>query len=113
MWPWDAIVKSLSLTVEETHMSALLVERSFIDLRNQVTVNGICPLPASDIKFMVADKCKSKVWTATGLTFALWYVSHDFLCIGQQTMPQKASNKPMLADVFCKGCTYEGAPEGV
>jgi hypothetical protein len=74
VWPWDAIVKSLSLTVEERHMATLLVERSFVDLRNQVTVNGICPLPSSDIKIMVSDKCKSKVWTATNLTFALWYV---------------------------------------
>ncbi|KAJ4773111.1 Type I inositol polyphosphate 5-phosphatase 12 [Rhynchospora pubera] len=72
VWPWDAIVKSLSLTVEERHMAALLVERSFVDLRNQVTVNGVCPLPASAIKIIVADKCRSKVWTSTSLTFALW-----------------------------------------
>jgi hypothetical protein len=53
-------------------MAALLVERSYIDLRNQVTVNGVCPLPGSDIKHMVADCSRSKVWTVTSLTFALW-----------------------------------------
>ncbi|KAJ4805284.1 Endonuclease/exonuclease/phosphatase family protein [Rhynchospora pubera] len=71
-WPWDAIQKSLSLSTEEKHMAALLVERSYVDLKNQVTVNGVCPLPASDVKHMVADYSRSKVWTATSLTFAVW-----------------------------------------
>ncbi|OAY64271.1 Type I inositol polyphosphate 5-phosphatase 13, partial [Ananas comosus] len=71
-WPWDAIEKSLSLTIEERHMAALLVERSYVDLRSQVTVGGVCSLPASDIKYMVADNSRSKVWSASSLTFALW-----------------------------------------
>nr|CAD1839140.1 unnamed protein product [Ananas comosus var. bracteatus] len=71
-WPWDAIEKSLSLTMEERHMAALLVERSYVDLRSQVTVGGVCSLPASDIKYMVADNSRSKVWSASSLTFALW-----------------------------------------
>ncbi|XP_064965952.1 type I inositol polyphosphate 5-phosphatase 13-like [Musa acuminata AAA Group] len=71
-WPWDAIGKALSLSAEERHMAALLVERSYIDLRSQVTVGGVCNLPAVDVKHMASDNCKSKVWSAGSLTFALW-----------------------------------------
>ncbi|KAJ6734033.1 INOSITOL 5-PHOSPHATASE [Salix koriyanagi] len=35
IWQWDAIEKSLSLSSEEKHMAALLVERACIDLRSQ------------------------------------------------------------------------------
>ncbi|RWV94345.1 hypothetical protein GW17_00043124 [Ensete ventricosum] len=70
-WPWDAIEKALSLSVEERHMAALLVERSYIDLRSQVTVGGVCNLPAVDVKYMASDNCRSKVWSAGTLTFAL------------------------------------------
>ncbi|CAL9095940.1 unnamed protein product [Musa textilis] len=71
-WPWDAIEKALSLSVEERHMAALLVERSYIDLRSQVTVGGVCNLPAVDVKYMASDNCRAKVWSAGSLTFALW-----------------------------------------
>ncbi|XP_020583043.1 type II inositol polyphosphate 5-phosphatase 15-like isoform X2 [Phalaenopsis equestris] len=71
-WPWESISKSLSLTVEERHMATLLVERSYIDLRSQATVNGVCTLPAADIKFLLSDNSKSKVWSAGSNTFALW-----------------------------------------
>lgn len=59
-------------------MAALLVERSYVDLRSQVTVGGVCSLPASDIKYMVADNSRSKVWSASSLTFALWYAFLNF-----------------------------------
>ena len=79
IWPWDSIEKSLSLTAEEKHMAALLVERSSVDLRSQVTVNGVCNISASDIKVMLSDHCKGRVWCATNLSFSLWYVSYLFL----------------------------------
>ncbi|WOL16129.1 type I inositol polyphosphate 5-phosphatase 13-like [Canna indica] len=72
VWPCEAIVKALSLTMEERHMAALLVERSHVDLRSKVTVNGICNLPATDVRYMASDNCRSKVWTAGSLSFALW-----------------------------------------
>ncbi|KAJ6289560.1 hypothetical protein OIU76_025390 [Salix suchowensis] len=50
IWQWDAIEKSLSLSSEEKHMAALLVERACIDLRSQVTVNGACSISSSDVK---------------------------------------------------------------
>ncbi|KAG8057273.1 hypothetical protein GUJ93_ZPchr0002g23152 [Zizania palustris] len=71
-WPYDAIAKSLSLSPEERHMAALLVERSYIDLRNHCTVGNVCSLPASDVKHMLADHSRAKVWTVTSMTFALW-----------------------------------------
>nr|CAB3453856.1 unnamed protein product [Digitaria exilis] len=71
-WPYDAIAKSLSLSPEERHMAALLVERAYIDLRNHCTVGNVCSLPASDVKHMLADHSRSKVWTVTSMTFALW-----------------------------------------
>ena len=72
-WPYDAIAKSLSLSPEERHMAALLVERAYIDLRNHCTVGNVCSLPASDVKYMLADHSRAKVWTVTSMTFALWY----------------------------------------
>lgn len=75
IWPWESIEKGFSLTMEERHMAALLVERSFIDLRSQVTVNGVCNILASDVKYLISDNCRGKVWSAGYQSFALWYVS--------------------------------------
>ncbi|KAM7266266.1 hypothetical protein ACFE04_004163 [Oxalis oulophora] len=72
IWPWESIEKSLSLSPEEKHMAALLVERSFIDLRNQVTVNGACRISSSDIKCLISDHVRAKVWCAQPLSFSLW-----------------------------------------
>ncbi|XP_020245468.1 type I inositol polyphosphate 5-phosphatase 12-like [Asparagus officinalis] len=71
-WSWENIEKSLSLTIEERHMAALLIERSFIDLRNLVTVEGVCPLPSVNVKYMLSDNSKSKVWSGGSQSFALW-----------------------------------------
>ncbi|KAK1318888.1 Type I inositol 1,4,5-trisphosphate 5-phosphatase 12 [Acorus calamus] len=71
-WPWEAIDKSLSLTAEERHIAALLVERSYVDLRSQVTVGGVCSLPASDVKYLLSDNSRGKVWSGGYLSFALW-----------------------------------------
>lgn len=73
IWPWDSIEKSLSLSAEEKHMAALLVERSNVDLRSQVTVNGVCNISSSDIKAMLSDHARGRVWCATSLSFSLWY----------------------------------------
>lgn len=75
IWPWESIGKGFSLMMEEMPMAALLVERSFIDLRSQVTVNGVCNVLASDVKYMISDHCRGRVWTAGYQSFALWYVS--------------------------------------
>ncbi|KAG8654442.1 hypothetical protein MANES_05G136647v8 [Manihot esculenta] len=72
IWPWESIEKSLSLSTEEKHMAALLVERSHIDLRSQVTVNGNCSLSSSDVKCLLYDKVKAKVWCAQSLSFSIW-----------------------------------------
>ncbi|EEF33287.1 hypothetical protein RCOM_1268850 [Ricinus communis] len=74
IWPWETIEKSLSLSPEEKHMAALLVERSHIDLRSQVTVNGACSISSSDIKCLLSDKVRAKVWCAQSFFFSLWYV---------------------------------------
>ncbi|CAA6654072.1 unnamed protein product [Spirodela intermedia] len=71
-WPWEAVEKSLSLPTEERHMAALLLERSYIDLRSNVTVGGVCALPASDVKYLLSDNLRSKVWSGGYLSFALW-----------------------------------------
>ncbi|KAK3035405.1 hypothetical protein RJ639_032933 [Escallonia herrerae] len=72
VWPWEAIEKSLSLSPEERHMAALLVERSFVDLRSQVTVNGVCNISSSDVKCFISDNVRAKVWAAGSLSFSLW-----------------------------------------
>ncbi|KAF6150721.1 hypothetical protein GIB67_020804 [Kingdonia uniflora] len=72
VWPWESIEKSFSLPTEERHMASLLVERSYIDLRIQVTVNGVCPLPITDVKYLLSDNSRAKVWSSGYLSFALW-----------------------------------------
>lgn len=75
IWPWEAIEKSLSLTIAERHMAALLVERSYIDLRSQAALNGVgsCNnMFTSDVKFMISDYCRAKVWSAGYMSFAMW-----------------------------------------
>lgn len=75
IWPWETIEKSLSLSPEEKHMAALLVERSFIDLKSQVTVNGVCSISSSDVKCLLADNVRGKVWAVGALSFSKWFVS--------------------------------------
>ncbi|XP_056172686.1 type I inositol polyphosphate 5-phosphatase 12-like isoform X1 [Syzygium oleosum] len=72
IWPWETIEKSLSLSPEEKHMAALLVERSFIDLKSQVTVNGVCSISSSDVKCLLADNVRGKVWAVGALSFSKW-----------------------------------------
>nr|DAD32640.1 TPA_asm: hypothetical protein HUJ06_011491 [Nelumbo nucifera] len=72
IWTWESIEKAFSLTAEERHMAAFLVERSYIDLRTQVTVNGVCSIPATDVKYLLSDNSRGKVWSAGYQSFALW-----------------------------------------
>lgn len=81
MWPWESVEKSLSLSPEERHMAALLVERSFIDLRSQVTVNGVCNISSSDVKVLLSDNVRAKMWASTSLSFSLWYVFISILLV--------------------------------
>ncbi|KAK3123911.1 hypothetical protein QOZ80_8AG0637880 [Eleusine coracana subsp. coracana] len=71
-WPWDAIARSLSLTQEGKHIAALMVERAYVDLRNHAAVGNMFSLPTADVKYMLADHCRAKVWSLTSMTFAIW-----------------------------------------
>ncbi|KAK6774042.1 hypothetical protein RDI58_029281 [Solanum bulbocastanum] len=57
---------------EEKHMAALLVERSIVDLKSQVTVNGVCNISSSDVKYLLSDHVRAKVWAAGSASFSLW-----------------------------------------
>ncbi|KAL7145675.1 hypothetical protein ABFS83_07G102600 [Erythranthe nasuta] len=72
LWPWESIEKSLSLSPEERRMSALLVERSVVDLRAQVTVNGVCNISSSDVKYLLSDHVRAKIWAVGSQSFSLW-----------------------------------------
>ncbi|KAG6390743.1 hypothetical protein SASPL_148488 [Salvia splendens] len=72
IWPWEGLEKSLGLTQEERRMAAVLIERSVIDLRAQVTINGVCNMPSSDVKYLLSDNVRAKVWAAATQTFSLW-----------------------------------------
>ncbi|KAH0883329.1 hypothetical protein HID58_059425 [Brassica napus] len=72
IWTFDSLEKSLVLKAEEKHMAALLVERSGIDLRSQVTVNGTCSISSSDVKFLLVDTVRAKVWAVQHLSFSMW-----------------------------------------
>ncbi|XP_023900245.1 type II inositol polyphosphate 5-phosphatase 15 isoform X2 [Quercus suber] len=72
IWPWEAIEKSLSVMNEERPIAVHLVERSYIDLRSQLTANGFNNILTSDVKYLLSDNSKAKVWSAGYLSFALW-----------------------------------------
>ncbi|KAG6388382.1 hypothetical protein SASPL_149807 [Salvia splendens] len=72
IWPWEGLEKSLGLTQEERRMASVLVERSVIDLRALLTVNGVCNMPSSDVKYLLSDNVRAKVWAAASQTFSLW-----------------------------------------
>ncbi|PIA26660.1 hypothetical protein AQUCO_09100073v1, partial [Aquilegia coerulea] len=72
VWPWEKMEKCFSLKAEEKHMASLLLERSYIDLRTQVTVNGACALSHADVHYMLVDNSRGKVWSAGYQSFALW-----------------------------------------
>ncbi|KAL1807899.1 hypothetical protein ACET3Z_024889 [Daucus carota] len=72
VWPWEAIDKSLSLKMEERHMASLLVERSGINLRSKVTLNGVCNLSSQDVKILLCDKVVAKVWAFGTSSISLW-----------------------------------------
>lgn len=80
IWPWETIENSLSLTTEERPMAALLVERSFIDPRGQVAVNGFGNILTSDVRYLLSDISGAKVWSAGYLSFALWYILTSLFC---------------------------------
>ena len=73
IWPSEAIEISLSSTTEERPMAAILVERSFVDPRSQVAINGYSNTLNSDVKHLLSDNTRGKVWSAGYLSFALWY----------------------------------------
>lgn len=60
-------------------MAALLVERSSVDLRNQVTVNGVCSISSTDVKCLLSDNVRAKMWAAGSFSFSLWYVATSSL----------------------------------
>lgn len=73
IWPWEAIEKSLALTIGERHTASSFVERSYIDLRSQVSQNGVCSnIFTLDVKYMLSDHSGAKVWTASYQSLALW-----------------------------------------
>ncbi|KAF7805291.1 type II inositol polyphosphate 5-phosphatase 15-like [Senna tora] len=72
VWPWEALEKSISLTKEERHTAALSVERSYVDLRSQLSTNGFSNMLSSDVKYLVSDYSRAKVWSAGYFSFALW-----------------------------------------
>nr|XP_043632597.1 type II inositol polyphosphate 5-phosphatase 15 isoform X2 [Erigeron canadensis] len=73
VWPWESLEKAYMLTKEEKHMSSLVIERSYIDLKNQVTTKGIsCSVLTADVKYLLSDHSGAKVWSAGPLSFALW-----------------------------------------
>lgn len=74
VWYEEGIEKSLSLQREEKRKTSFLVERSFIDLRAMVSDGGACPC-LRDVKLLLSDNSRSKVWSAGYLSLALWYTS--------------------------------------
>ncbi|CAL0299971.1 unnamed protein product [Lupinus luteus] len=72
IWPWESIEKSIHLTKEERHTAVISVERSYVDLRSQLSTNGFNNMLTSDIKYLASDNSRAKVWSAGYFFFALW-----------------------------------------
>ncbi|XP_076946966.1 type II inositol polyphosphate 5-phosphatase 15-like isoform X2 [Bidens hawaiensis] len=73
VWPWEALEKVCVLTREERHLASVIVGKSYIDLKNQVTANGIsCSILSADVRYLLSDRSGAKVWSAGTLSFALW-----------------------------------------
>ncbi|KAI3793604.1 hypothetical protein L1987_36224 [Smallanthus sonchifolius] len=73
VWPWEALEKAHLLPREEKHKAPSVVAKSYIDLKNQVTANGIsCSILSADVKYLLSDHSGAKVWSAGPLSFALW-----------------------------------------
>ncbi|KAG4983597.1 hypothetical protein GLYMA_10G171700v4 [Glycine max] len=72
IWPWEAVEKSIHLTKEERHSAVIFVERSYVDLRSQLSTNGFSNMLTSDVKYLVSDNLRAKVWSAGYFSFALW-----------------------------------------
>lgn len=54
-------------------MASLVIERAYIDLKNQVTTNGIsCSILSADVKYLLSDHSGAKIWSVGPLSFALW-----------------------------------------
>lgn len=71
VWSWEAIENALSMTEGESHMATLSVERSYIDLRTQVSVSFSNTF-TWDVKYLLSDDSNAKVWSGSDLSFALW-----------------------------------------
>ncbi|KAJ1409289.1 WD40/YVTN repeat-like-containing domain superfamily [Sesbania bispinosa] len=72
IWPWEAVEKSIHLKMEERPTAAIFVERSYVDLRSQFSTNGFNNMLTSDVKYLVSDNSKAKVWSAGYFSYALW-----------------------------------------
>lgn len=73
VWPWETLEKAHSFTTEEKHKAPVAVERSYIDLKNQLTSNGIsCSILAADVKYLLSDHSGGKIWSAGPMSSALW-----------------------------------------
>lgn len=66
------------MTEGESHVASLLVERSYVDLRTQVSVSFSNTF-TWDVKYLLSDDSTAKVWSGSDLSFALWYVLMGFL----------------------------------
>ncbi|OWM86169.1 type II inositol polyphosphate 5-phosphatase 15 isoform X2 [Punica granatum] len=72
IWPWEAIEKSLLLTEEERHIAVSSLERSYIEPRNLVNPNGFAHSLGADVKHLLSDHSKGRMWSGSHFSFALW-----------------------------------------
>ncbi|KAF5770434.1 putative phosphoinositide 5-phosphatase transcription factor WD40-like family [Helianthus annuus] len=73
VWPWETLEKAFLLPKEEKNLASRDIEKSYIDLKNQVAANGIsCSILSADVKYLLSDRSAAKVWSAGPLAFALW-----------------------------------------
>ncbi|XP_041025456.1 type II inositol polyphosphate 5-phosphatase 15-like [Juglans microcarpa x Juglans regia] len=80
----EGIKKSHSLTSEEKHMATLLVERSCIDFKSQLSMNDFSNIPTSDGKYLLPDNSRANAWSAS---YVLSWANHDGICGWNNTSP--------------------------
>ncbi|CAO2836030.1 unnamed protein product [Amaranthus hypochondriacus] len=67
-------------------IASLVHERSYVDLKSEVAINGVCYMFLSNVKCLVSNHSTTMVWSAGVLSFVLW----EFLqCILRSVLAAK------------------------
>jgi len=80
-WPWEVAEKALFTDLRNNFSNVYLMEGSCIDLRSRVATTGASILN-TDIRFLVSDHSRGRVWSGGSYSLAVWYISVFYKILG-------------------------------